>query len=127
MEIPHNEVGLLKTALSDDTRSDEKRIWSLLQGPTSEKTHRCGDTMSELDSEQCAVSDADKIEPAFSQYHNPWDDVPSCLESRTRPQRGLAHTLGDGVTHTDELTYKYGQVDDAASHNDVLCRNPWVD
>jgi hypothetical protein len=128
-EIPDNEVGLLKMTLSDNTYSDGelKRISSLLQGLTSEKTHPCSDTMSELESEQSAVSDADDIEPAFSQYHNPWDDVPSCLESTTCPQRDLAHTLGDGVAQTDELAYKYGQVDDAVFHDDVLCRNPWVD
>jgi hypothetical protein len=129
MEIPDNEVGLLKMALSDATRSDEelKRIWSLLQELTNEKTRHCNDTASELESEQNAVSDADNIEPALSQYHNPWDDVPSCLESKACPQRDLAHTLGEGVDQTDDLAYKYGQIDDAVSHNDVLCGNPWAD
>jgi hypothetical protein len=129
MEIPDNEVSLLKMALSDDTRSDEelKRTWSLLQGLTSEKTHRYDDTASELESEQNAVSDAANVGPAFSNYHNPWDDFPPCPESTTDPQRDLAHTLGDGVTQTDDLAYIYGQIDDAVSHDDFLCRNPWVD
>jgi hypothetical protein len=129
MEIPDNEIGLLKMALTDDTRSEQdlKRIWSLLQRLTSEKTRPRSDSMSELESEQNAVPDQDNIEPEFSQYHNPWDDVPSCLESTTPLQRDLAHTLGDGVTQTDDLCHEYGRIDDAVSHDNVLCRNPWVD
>jgi hypothetical protein len=129
METPDNEVGLLKLALSDNTRSDEepKRILGLLQGLTRGKTYHRSDTASELESARNATSDAANIEPAFPQYHNPWDDFPSDPESKACSQRCLAHTLGDGVNQTDDLAYRYGQVDDTVFHEDVLCVNPWAD
>jgi hypothetical protein len=129
MEIPDNEVDLLKMALSDDTRPDKelKRTWGLLQGLTREKTYHRSDTASELESARNATSDAANIEPAFPQYHNPWDDFPSDPESKACSQRYLAHTLGDGVNQTDDLAYRYGQIDDAVFHEDVLCVNPWAD
>jgi hypothetical protein len=128
-EAPGNEAGLLKMALSDDTRSDEelKSIGYLLQGFTSGKIHHCSDVASELESKQSAVSEEANIAPAFSQYHNPWEDYPSCPESKACPQRDLAHTLGDGVNQIDDSSYKYGLIDAAVSHEDILCRNPWAD
>jgi hypothetical protein len=116
-------------ALSDDTRSDEelKSIGYLLQGFTSGKIHHCSDVASELESKQSAVSEEANIAPAFSQYHNPWEDYPSCPESKACPQRDLAHTLGDGVNQIDDSSYKYGLIDAAVSHEDILCRNPWAD
>jgi hypothetical protein len=129
MEAPDIEVGLLKMALSDDTRSDEelKRIWSLLQALTKEEIHPCSDTASESESEQSAVSEEANIASAFSQYHNPWEDYPSCPESKACPHLDLAQTLGDGVNQTNDSACRYGQIDDTVSRDDVLCGNPWAD
>jgi hypothetical protein len=129
MEAPDIEVGLLKMALSDDTRSNEelKRIWSLLQALTKEEIHPCSDTASESESDQSAVSEEANIASAFSQYHNPWEDYPSCPESKACPHLDLAQTLGDGVNQTNDSAYRYGQIDDTVSRDDVLCGNPWAD